>query len=523
MSRPLGRFLALGVPVLCIHCMSSGTETDNPLEPDGVEFRRSSLPYQVVQVPADDRAVLAESSRAFALDLYGAAAETADRQQNLWLASYSVQTVLGMTYAGARGTTAAELEAVLHWEGASEDYHRTWNALNQQLQAGTAGSAVRFDTLTSVWLAREHSIADSFLDVLSGQYDTGTYLVDFAGDAAGARESINSWVSDQTEGLIPELFGPGAFQPSTQLVLASAAYLMAPWEDPFDPENTYSGEFVLPDGDVVEASLMRRTEHYPFVFDVDWRAVEMPFLEANMGMVFVLPNPGEFDDFEASLDATRLETIVTALDTVRADEHRESLRLTVPRFDFGTDLDLRSTLESLGMTSAFDQLAADFSGMDLEHALYVDKLVHQTTVEVDEYGTTSGAVSAVVMPPSSISPALSLDRPFFFFVYDHETQMVLFLGRLVRPAGEARAPAEPPVIKSDAETICDVLDGCEQRTTQRTECLDALAADDPATLDQCADCHLMANDLCAGMPGCTWGPDVCAGDVCAEYCPGHPF
>ena len=39
------------------------------------------------------------------------------------------------------------------------------------------------------------------------------------------------------------------------------------------------------------------------------------------------------------------------------------VRLTMPRFDFETDLDLIKLLERMGMTAPFDSGMADFSGI----------------------------------------------------------------------------------------------------------------------------------------------------------------
>jgi len=383
---------------------------------------------------------------------------------------------------------------------------------------------VRFDTIHSIWLAENHATADPFLDVLSQHYDTGVYLVDFAGDSEGARQSINEWVGDQTDGLIDELFAEGAIGPNTEVTLANAAYLSAPWRDRFDADHTAADEFLLADGNAVDVQMMTRVYQFPFVFDVDWRAVELRFQGANMGMVFVLPNAGEFEEFEANLDSARLAEIVTALEAAPADGATgASLSLSVPRFEFAASVDLQQPLETLGMQAAFDLSQADFSGIDPAGDLYVDALVHRTTVGVDEEGTTAASATGEVMVPMSINPQIRLNRPFLFFIYDHDTGTVLFVGRLMRPAGETRTPTDPPDARTDAEIICETLDGCEGRTVTLAECTAALDGQDAAVLDQCADCHLMGLDLCAGMPFCTFGPDVCDPTTCTDYCPTTAF
>ncbi len=523
MSRTLEICSTLAlVAALAPGCLTSGTETDNPAGPDGIELRRSALTYQAeAEAPAADRTALRAGLRRFSLDLYRAVAADTVAEENLFLGPYGVATVLAMTAAGARGATEAELAAALGHGLPPDALPVAMNELAQDLRAGVAGTDVRFDAWQSLWVAAGRPTGAPFLDVLSQHYDTGIYLVDFAHDADRARSRINEWIDQQTAGLIPELFAAGDLDPTTALVLTSAAYLSAPWQDRFEPETTFTGEFRLPDGDVVEVPFMSRTFDYPHVFDVDWRALELPFRDAEMGLVFVLPNEGELEALEAGFDAAQVERIVAGLE---AERDEAFVRAVVPRFEFSSARALRPALESLGVTTLFDPLAADRTGIDPEGETYVDDLVQRSTIGVDEYGTTAAAATGEVMVPSAITPQLWFDRPFLFFIYDHGTGTVLFVGRLLRPDGAARAPAAPPVARTDAEIICSGLAYCADRAITVDGCLSALADDDPAVLEQCADCVKLGVDQCGGMNTCeNFIGDVCDPAVCAEYCPAHAF
>jgi serpin B len=71
--------------------------------------------------------------------------------------------------------------------------------------------------------------------------------------------------------------------------------------------------------------------------------------------------------------------------------------------------------------------------------LFVDDVVHESFVSVDELGTEAAAATAVVMmdsaPPESVE--MTVDRPFLFYVRDQPTETPLFVGRVVN------APASP--------------------------------------------------------------------------------
>jgi|GEM_PF-664721 len=524
--RPLGispSLLTLLATIVSPSCTSSGTETDNPIGPEGIEIRRSSLDYLTgVDVPAADSDALRSGARAFSLELYDQVANRAGAEDNLCLGVNSIFNVLTMTSAGSRNTTETEFTTILQHNLTQESLHPAMNRLAQDLRAGLSNGAIRYRALNSIWLAKDHEVATPFLDVLSQHYDTGVFLVDFAGDAASATDSINAWASDQTQGLIPELLTSGAVDARSELVLTNAAYLSAPWQDRFDPALTKAAEFELLDGTVVEIPMMSRQYEYPFAIDVDWRALELPFDGADAGMVFVLPNEGEFSEFEASFDATVVERIVEALEASRQDESLVQIR--VPRFDFTVSVDLHPALEALGLTTAFDAAAADFTGIDPRGTLYIDGVVHRTTLGVDENGTTAATATGEIIVYKPVTPEITLNRPFLFFIYDHGTGTVLFVGRFMRPGGEPRAPASTPIVQTDIEAICSSLAECTGRTTTVSECQAALATDDATQLEGCADC-IRAAAACRWASGyCTpLSGSHCEASTCASYCPSHAF
>ncbi|MBS3761560.1 MAG: serpin family protein, partial [Halodesulfurarchaeum sp.] len=102
------------------------------------------------------------------------------------------------------------------------------------------------------------------------------------------------------------------------------------------------------------------------------------------------------------------------------------------------------TLETLGMTAAFDPQEADFSGMaDLDRSvdrLYIDEVYHDTFISVDETGTeaaaATGAVAGLTSAPKNEFEFVA-DRPFLIAIRDRPSGALLFLGRVV-DAGAAQ-------------------------------------------------------------------------------------
>ena len=103
--------------------------------------------------------------------------------------------------------------------------------------------------------------------------------------------------------------------------------------------------------------------------------------------------------------------------------------MMLPRFKLEYEVRLNDTLETLGMGIAFGG-GADFSGMG--PSLFISEVRHKTFVEVNEEGTEAAAVTAVV-GVKSVPAVFRVDRPFFFAIYDAETETILFMGTITEP------------------------------------------------------------------------------------------
>lgn len=125
------------------------------------------------------------------------------------------------------------------------------------------------------------------------------------------------------------------------------------------------------------------------------------------------------------------------LDTLTSSLAPREVVLDLPRFDIETRVELATVMAALGMPTAFDPDRADFSGMTADEKLFIDLIIHQANITVDEKGTEAAAATAVVVMRTTSANTeppvnLSIDRPFLYAVRDIPTGAVLFLGRVSR-------------------------------------------------------------------------------------------
>jgi serpin B len=383
------------------------------------------------QVSAADSATFASDNEAFALDAYHGMAASGD---NLVFSPASISIALAMAYAGAAGTTASEMATALHFGLPPERLHPAFDALDLALatrgqdKKGADGGPMRVDVVNAAWAERTYTFLPVYLDNLALNYGAGVNLLDFVGASESARQTINAWVAGKTENKIKDLLPEGTVDSNTRLVLTNAVYLNAAWKTPFDPTDSYDGSFTLLDGSTVTTRLMDLALQAPAMKGTGFVAAAIPYDDDRLSFLVVVPDAGTFAQFEASLDAAKLDSIVTGLTS-------QSVILGLPRFKVETAQELASLLQGLGMASAFAPGAADFSGMDGTRDLYISNVIHKAFISVAEKGTEAAAATGVVVTLSSAPLGLyvTADHPFLYFLRDEPTGAILFMGRVLDP------------------------------------------------------------------------------------------
>src|SRR5262249_27903533 len=154
----------------------------------------------------------------------------------------------------------------------------------------------------------------------------------------------------------PRLIPTGVLNRLTRLVLVNAIYLKAPWEEPFTQALTGPVPFSRADGSRVTVSMMKRDLTAGYRAGPDWQGGGLPDAGSQVAMAVIVPEPGGLAALERSLDGATLRGMLTGLAPTLVS-------LGLPRWSFRTQASLKTLLIALGMPTAFDETAADFSGM----------------------------------------------------------------------------------------------------------------------------------------------------------------
>jgi serpin B len=417
------------ITAFAILLSACGTSPSASMSPAQSSLKRETSP----SVAKSDVQALVDGNNAFALDLYQSLAK---QDGNLIYSPFSISLALAMTYAGAHSETESQMANVLKFPSGQVVTHSAFNALDLELaKRGQVSDKdqepMQLNIANAVWAEQTYPFQQDFLDTIALNYGAGIQLADFINQYEPVRKEINNWVEDQTKNKIKDLLAQGTLNADTRMVLVNAIYFKADWLTAFDAKDTNDAPFHLLDGSETQVKMMSNgLYNLPFVKVDGYQAVELPYAGETAAMTLLVPDEGKFSEFEATLDAAKLNEILNAMQP-------SSVQLGVPKFQFTSEFSLPDRLSALGMTDAFDPDLADFSGMTGNRDLFISDVIHKAFVAVDEKGTEAAAATAVIME-LAMAPMfenfLTIDRPFIFVIRDTVNGQILFIGRVVNPA-----------------------------------------------------------------------------------------
>jgi serpin B len=373
--------------------------------------------------------LIVDANNQFAFELYAKFNEQS-KDNNIFYSPYSILTALTMTYEGARGKTAEEMRSVLHIpedpDARRPNFASIYNDINKK------DKPYKLSTANALWAQKDYRFLEEYIQCVEKYFGGKVTNLDFAGASEQSRQTINKWVEDQTNNKIKDLIPPGLLNAYTRLVLTNAIYFKGTWVKQFDEKDTREEDFTTSSGKTTKVPMMRLTgDNAKFKYGEtdEIQVLEMPYSGDELSMLIILPKAEDLAGVEESLS---LEVLAGWQDML----YEQRVDIFIPKFKFETKYFIAENLKEMGMPTAFGS-TADFSGMDGTKALFIQNVVHQAFVEVNEEGTEAAAATGVVMGITSarpITPVFRADHPFIFMIINNSTGNILFMGRVSDPS-----------------------------------------------------------------------------------------
>ncbi|MDY6958461.1 MAG: serpin family protein, partial [Halobacteriota archaeon] len=349
----------------------------------------------------------------------------------VFFSPYSISTALAMTYEGARGETAEEIQSVFYFPVDDETRRRSFEAIHNNFNKEDAD--YKLETANALWIQEDYRILDEYIDTIEKYYGGRATNLDFINSTEDSRQTINSWVEEKTNNKIKDLFPQGSLDRYTRLVLTNAIYFKGDWVKQFNENDTRDEDFRVSSNQTVKVPMMERTgeeARFNYAETEELQLLEMLYEGEELSMLILLPKNDDIESIEESLTFENLGDWKSELRT-------QQVNVFIPKFTFTTRYSLNENLEEMGMPSAFTEKEADFSGIDGTYNLLIQSVVHQAFVDVNEEGTEAAAATGVSFGITSLPPepkTFRADHPFIFIIQEKETGTILFLGRVTDPS-----------------------------------------------------------------------------------------
>ncbi|KAM6218307.1 plasminogen activator inhibitor 2 [Rhynchocyon petersi] len=390
--------------------------------------------------------------------------------QNLFFSPWSLSSTMAMAFLGSSGNTAEQMAQVLQFNqvgnyGPSPVSPKNFTGcdITQQIQKQTypdailqarAGDTVHalfqslisainsptgsyvLESINQLFGEKSARFKEEYMQLSKKYYSTEPQTVNFLECAEEARNKINSWVNTQTKGKIPTLLPEGSVDEKTKMVLVNAVYFKGKWKTPFQKklEGLYPFRVNAIERKPVQMMYLHEKVNIGYIEDLKVQILELPYA-GDISMFLLLPD--EIANVSTGLELLEDEITYdnlnkwTSKDTLAEDD----VEVYLPQFKLEERYELKSILESMGMSDAFSEGQANFSRMSEGNNLFLSEVFHQATVDVNEEGTEAAAGTGAVMTGRTGhgGPQFVADHPFLFAIMHRVTKSILFWGRFSSP------------------------------------------------------------------------------------------
>lgn len=370
-----------------------------------------------------------DSLNEFSFDFFKEVIDENGMDKNSVVSALSAYYALGMLSLGADDKTEDEIERALGLD--SDDAALVCKELMDVFETLSQCSKTKLSIANAAFYSDRLKISDSdTFEELSQFYKADAYRGELS--TAKAREFINAWASEKTDGMIPELFSDNLDE-DTVLLLINAILLDAEWATPFDSfgiENTM--DFYDSNGNKSTVGALTDERNIEYIKTEDVTGAILDYSDNRLKFVAVMPNDKDMKGFLKGLDADEFINLVSSAQSGRC-------LLKMPKFSIENSIELNDILKKMGVKTAFDPNKADLSdfGKCDRGNIYVSRAFQRAKIDVDEKGTKAAAVTAIVAmnttamrePPIPVT----IDHSFFYCVYDSKTNVPLFMGIVSEP------------------------------------------------------------------------------------------
>lgn len=361
---------------------------------------------------------------------------------NLVCSPLSLQYAMAMTANGASGETLEEITSFLGFEANEmNELNRFYKILLEQLPA--VDLDITLKAVDALLVNDKFPLLPSYKNLVEENYYAAVENMDFS-NPSDVVTRLNEWAGLNTNGVINNIINPEELSDYAAAYILNALYFKAEWEGSVDnpmfiESNTESADFQLSNGTAISAEMMKSVRYYQYAEMDGYKVLVLPYAQGKYNMYVLLPDENDINGLIEKIQQTTWSEILANL------KQDAEVHVQLPKFEIENKFNLAETLISLGVEKVFQSEDAELDNIfDIKLAhdpkVWIEKIIQQTKISVDERGTEAASVSIEEIGATSPGPGedpkiiyFHADHPFMFVIGEKTSGTILFEGVVARP------------------------------------------------------------------------------------------
>ena len=363
-------------------------------------------------------------------------------EDNLVCSPLSLQYAMAMTANGASGETLEEITSFLGFEANEmNELNRFYKILLEQLPA--VDLDITLKAVDALLVNDKFPLLPSYKNLVEDNYYAAVENMDFS-NPSDVVTRLNEWAGLNTNGVINNIINPEELSDYAAAYILNALYFKAEWEGSVDnpmfiESNTESADFQLSNGTAISAEMMKSVRYYQYAEMDGYKVLVLPYAQGKYNMYVLLPDENDINGLIEKIQQTTWSEILANL------KQDAEVHVQLPKFEIENKFNLAETLISLGVEKVFQREDAELDNIfDIKLAhdpkVWIEKIIQQTKISVDERGTEAASVSIEEIGATSPGPGedpkiiyFHADHPFMFVIGEKTSGTILFEGVVARP------------------------------------------------------------------------------------------
>ena len=332
--------------------------------------------------------------------------------KNVIISPLSIHQIISLASNGALGSTQTQMISSLNAKNVV-----ALNNENQKINEIINSSSLNKNLIVSNGIFTKCNPKENFIEVCKRKYGATV-------EKLLSAKQVNDWCAEKTNNKISKIIDSIS---QVEMILINAVYFKDQWQSTFNERATKKEMF----NQIQNVDMMhQRLKHVNYFENENVQIIEIPYVNRKLSSVIILPAQDiSIDIFLSNLSGQVVEEYMSML-------KRETVDLSLPKFELRYEVNLNDIMQKLGMEDAFDPANAKFGNISEEMKLFISQIIHKTYLKVDENGTEAAAVTAMIlcgsaMPKQEKIYEMKVDRPFFFGIKHSDiNDMFLFMSKI---------------------------------------------------------------------------------------------